>query len=287
MTSNLVLFTFRNVKVFFRDRVAAVTSMFGAIIIIALYFLFLGDMLASSYPEVPGARVVIDSWAMAGVLAVVPVTTTLGALGLMVQDKVSNAVRDFTVSPMRTYEIVGGYVLSTFIVGMIMSFLALAFAEVYILSNGGSLLNASELVRVVGIILLSVVSASAVMFFVVLFVNSSNAFSAVSSIIGTMIGFLIGAFIPVGFLPSGAAAVVKMVPASHSAALFRQTMMERPMESMAGMTADELLQFELDMGVKFEWGGGAIGPELSVIILAAAGTVFFVLAMMKLSMKRK
>ncbi|MDR1955034.1 MAG: hypothetical protein LBP82_03675, partial [Candidatus Methanoplasma sp.] len=61
MSSNLIPFTARNVKVFFRDKTAVIFSMFAALIVIALYFLFLGDMLTQSYSDtIPDARIIID-----------------------------------------------------------------------------------------------------------------------------------------------------------------------------------------------------------------------------------
>ncbi|MDR2699037.1 MAG: ABC transporter permease [Candidatus Methanoplasma sp.] len=288
MRSNIVLFASRNVKVFFRDRVAVVFSMFAALIVIALYFLFLGDMITDGYSKtLPDARIIIDSWAMAGLMAVVPVTATLGALGIMIQDKITGAARDFTISPMRTYEMVGGYVLGTFIIGMALSLLALAFAEVYIVSNGGSLLSAAQLAKVIGLILLSVLSASAVMFLLALFINSNNAYSTANSIVGTLIGFLTGVFIPIGVLPAAMGSVIKIIPASHSASLFRQVMMEKPMEATAGMSPDDLLKFELDMGVKYEFGNFTVTPELSILILVGVCAVFYMLAVLKLSKKHK
>jgi len=288
MTSNIILFTFRNMKVFFRDRMAVLSSMFAAIIVIALYFLFLGDMLTKELSEtVPGARAIVDSWAMAGVMAVTPVTAALGALGIMIQDKINGAIRDITVSPMKRYEIVSGYVLSTFVITVLLSFLALAFAEAYIVLNGGSFLTGMQFVKVVGLVLLSSVSASAMMLLVALFITSNNVYSGVSTIVGTIIGFITGVFIPIGMLPDVMGTVVKMVPASHSATLFRQVMMETPMEAMAGMPPEEILEFELSMGVRFEWGDGMITPETSLIILAAVAAVFFMLAVLKLSTKTK
>jgi len=287
MTSNLILFATRNVKIFFRDRTAVIFSMFGALAVVALYFLFLGNSLTASYSDIPHARQIIDSWAMAGLMAIVPVTATLGALGVMIQDKINGAIRDLTVSPMKRYEIAGGYVLSTFFVGMILSFLVLALAELYIVSNGGSFLTAVQFAKVIGIILLSVISASAIMFFVALFITSNNAYSAVSTVVGTLIGFLTGVFIPIGTFPSTVATVTKLVPASHSASLFRQVMLEGPMEAMSGMPPDEILQFELDMGVRFQFGNYLVTAEMSILILVATAAVFFVLALLKLSMKSK
>jgi multidrug/hemolysin transport system permease protein len=262
--------------------------MFAALIVIALYFLFLGDMITDGYSEtLPDARIIIDSWAMAGLMAVVPVTATLGALGIMIQDKITGAVRDFTVSPMRTYEMVGGYVLGTFIIGVVLSLLALAFAEIYIVSNGGSLLGAAQFAKVLGLILLSVLSASAVMFLLALFINSNNAYSTANSIVGTLIGFLTGVFIPIGVLPAAMGSVIKIVPASHSASLFRQVMMEKPMEATAGMSPDDLLKFELDMGIRYEFGNFTVTPEISILILIGVCAAFYMLAVLKLSKKHK
>ena len=287
MNSNLVLFAMRNVKIFFRDRTAVIFSMFAALIVIALYFLFIGESLTAEYSHLPNARLIIDSWAMGGLMGVVPVTTTLAALGVMIQDRISGAVRDFTVSPMKRYEIVGGYVLSTFIISTALSLLSLAFAEAYIISGGGSVLNAVQLASILGLLLLSVVSASAVMLVVALFLYSNNAYSAVSTVVGTLIGFIVGAFIPLGFLPSAVATFAKLIPATHSASLFRQIMMETPMESMAGMPAEEILDFELNMGVKLGFGGDPVSPEISILILGGVCAVFYFIAVLIISKKQK
>lgn len=284
--SNLLLFTYRNIRVFFRDRAAVIFSMMGALIVIALYFLFLGDFISQTYSEIPNARTIIDSWAMAGLLAVVPVTTTLGAFGIMINDKMSGAVRDFTVSPMKTYEIVGGYVLSTFTVGVIMSLLALVFAEAYIVFNGGDLLSAIQFIKVIGIIILSVISASAIMFLLALFINSNNAYTTASTVVGTLVGFLLGVYIPIGVLPAAIGAVVKIIPASHSASLFRQVMMEKPMESMSVMSPEYIHNFELDMGVIFEFGDFVVTSGISILILIAAAILFFVIAVARVSRNR-
>jgi len=287
MNSNLVLFAMRNVKIFFRDRTAVIFSMFAALIVIALYFLFIGESLTSEYSYLPNARTIIDSWAMGGLMGVVPVTTTLAALGIMIQDRITGAVRDFTVSPMKRYEIVGGYVLSTFIISTTLSLLSLGLAEAYIVSGGGPLLTGIQFASIIGVLLLSVLSASAVMLVVALFLHSNNAYSAVSTVVGTLIGFIVGAFIPLGFLPSAVASFTKIIPATHSASLFRQIFMEKPMESMAGMPPEEILDFEFKMGIKLGFGGEPISPEISIMILAGVCVLFYFIAIVIMSKKQR
>ena len=78
----------------------------------------------------------------------------------------------------------------------------------------------------VGVILLSVVSSGSMVLLVVSFFKTSNAFAAASTVIGTLLGFLAGIYIPIGTLPDYLQTIVKLFPVSHSAALFRQILME-------------------------------------------------------------
>jgi multidrug/hemolysin transport system permease protein len=77
----MIAITSRNLKVFFRDKSAVFFSLLAVFIIIGLYALFLGDVWVNSLTEVHDARFLMDSWIMAGLLAVTSVTTTMGAFG--------------------------------------------------------------------------------------------------------------------------------------------------------------------------------------------------------------
>ena len=90
----------RNLRIFFRDRSAVFFSLLAVFIIIGLYVLFLGDMMASSLKDVAGSRFLMDSWIMAGLLAVTSMTTTLGAFGIMVDDQSKKIIKDFYCSPV-------------------------------------------------------------------------------------------------------------------------------------------------------------------------------------------
>nr|NLJ02159.1 ABC transporter permease [Bacillota bacterium] len=78
----MITFAKRNLKLFFRDRASVFFSLLAVFIIIGLYVLFLGDMVMMDLEGIPGARFLMDSWIMAGLMAVTSVTTTMGALGI-------------------------------------------------------------------------------------------------------------------------------------------------------------------------------------------------------------
>ena len=280
----------RNLKLFFRDRASVFFSFLAVFIIIGLYVLFLGNMMVEGFGEVLGdnARFIVDSWIMAGILSVVSITTTLGAFGIMVDDKTKNILKDFLSAPFKRSQLAAGYVISSFIIGVIMSIAALIIAEIYIVINGGSLLGFMAFLKLLGVMLLSVFTGTSMVFFIVNFFRSSNAFSVASSIIGTLIGFLTGIYIPIGQFPPAVQAVIKSFPISHAASLFRQIMMEAPMsKTFANAPAEVITNFERTMGVTFFFGDKGLSPLINILVLIATGAVFLVLAIISMSVKKR
>jgi len=283
-----VRFAMRNLKVFFRDRASVFFSLLSAFIIIGLYVLFLGDMLTGNMKEISGARFLMDSWIMAGLLSVTSITTTMGAFGIMVEDKAKKISKDFSASPIKRSSLAGGYILSSFVIGLIMTLITFVLAEVYIVAYGGEILGFTSLVKLLGVMLLSVTSSTALVLFIVTFFKSNNAFATASTLLGTLIGFLTGVYIPVGQLPEAVQSVVKFFPVSHASVLFRQVMMENPLQTaFAGAPAVVSQEFRQMMGVSFRLGGTEASAAVSLWVLVGTAVVFFLLATWNLSRKRK
>ena len=281
-------FAARNLKIFFRDRASVFFSLLSAFIIIGLYILFLGDMITGNMQSIPGSRFLIDSWIMAGLLSVTSITTTMGAFGIMVEDTSKKISKDFSASPAKRSSLAGGYILSSFVIGLIMTFVTFILAEVYIVAYGGQVLAVSNIVKLLGVMLLSVLSSTALVLFIVSFFKSNNAFATASTILGTLIGFLTGVYIPVGQLPEAVQSVIKFFPVSHASVLFRQVMMENPLQTaFAGAPAVASQEFRQMMGVSFRFGSAETSAVVSLWVLVGTAVVFFLLATWNLSRKRK
>ena len=283
----MLAFSGRNLKVFFKDRASVFFSLLAVFIIIGLYVLFLGDVWTSGN-DLPGIRFLMDSWIMAGLLGVTSITTTMGAFEAMVSDKVDKKLKDFASSPISRARLTGGYILSAIVIGIIMTLVALVLAEVYIIASGGELLGLVALIKVLGLVLLSVISSTSMVLFLVSFFNSRNAFTSASTVIGTLIGFLTGIYLPIGQLPEAVQWIIKCFPPSHAAVLLRQVMMEKPLEaSFAGLPVEAAESFKETMGVVFNYNGTIGSPMLSIAVLAASAVLFFLLAAMRFSKKVK
>ena len=284
----MIGFAKRNLLVFFKDKTAVFFSLLAVFIIIGLYALFLGDVWVDSFAGMSGVRYLMGSWIMAGILAVTSVTTTMGAFGIMVEDKLKKIIKDIHSSPLKRSSIAGGYILSSFVIGVIMSLITLVLAELYVVANGGVLLDILSVCKVLLLILLSTFTNTSIVLFLVSFFKSSNAFATASTIIGTLIGFLTGIYLPIGQLPAAMQWVVKIFPVSHSAVLFRQVMMADPLaKTFANVPSDVLQAFKQTMGVSLMFGDTEITPIMSVGVLIATAAVFYVLSIWRLSRKNR
>lgn len=278
----------RNLRIFFRDRAAVLFSLLAVFIILGLYVIFLADNIIAGLPKVAGVNFLINSWILAGILAVTSVTSTMGAFGIMVEDRSGKILKDFTTSPLSRVKLTSGYILSACSVGVIMSFVAFLLGEAYLLLFGGELLPWASLLEVLGLIILAVLAGSSIVFFITTLMRSSNAFSAASTVVGTLIGFLTGIYVPVGSLPDTVQWVIKVFPISHAGVLIRSVMLERPMEiSFAGAPPEALEQFKHTMGVVYQFGEYTVPGWLSIIILLATTLLFFGLSLLNLSRKSK
>ena len=278
----------RNLKVYFRDKASVFFSLLAVFIIFVLYLLFLGDVWASNLPKVEGVRSMMDSWIMSGLLAVTSMTTVMGAFGTMVDDRAHKIIKDFNASPISRASIVGGYELASFVVGFVMSMLAFVLSEMYIVFRGGAILAPLAMAEVVGLILLSSLCNTALISFLISFFKSQNAFGTASSILGTLVGFLTGIYLPIGMLPDAVQMVIKVFPVSHAALLLRQVMMAGPMEKVfAGAPAAVAQSFQEEMGVVFRIGGQPIPTYVSLLILIGTAVVFYLLSTLRFSHKSR
>lgn len=283
----MIAFAVRNLRIFFRDRAAVFFSLLAVFIIIGLYALFLSDVWTAELEGFTGVRYMMDSWIMAGLLAVTSVTTIMGAFGVMVEDRSKKIYKDFSVTPVRRGSLAGGYVISAVTIGIIMSVITLILAELYIVSGGGELLDTGAMLKTLGMIVFSTIANTSMVLLIVSFFKSANAYATACTVIGTLIGFLTGIYMPVGNLPEGVQWVVKCFPPSHSALLFRRIMMEAPVsQSFSGAPAEVTDGFMHQMGVVFDFGGTDASPWVSVAVLAVSAAVFYALSVYVMSRKK-
>lgn len=285
------LITGRNLRLFFRDRIGVFFSLLSALILIALYALFLGglqiDTLKAQLPnaDVGDIQWFVNSWVFAGITMITTLTTALAALGVFVDDNVSGRFRDFVVSPIRRTHLVLGYLLSSFIVSLVMTLIIIAIGQIYLLTQGNDLMTPANFLRTLGYVALSSAAFAALAGFAVTLLNSTGAFTAVSTIVGSLIGFLSGAYVPSGTLPAGVVNFMNALPFAQSAMLIRLPFTEAPLAALANGKGAEFEALQSFYGATASVGGFRITDGIATAVLALVFIVFVVLASWRLSRK--
>jgi multidrug/hemolysin transport system permease protein len=285
---NALGITRRNLRLFFRDRAAVFFSLLSALILIGLYALFLGnqqvDALQAQLPQAKGADVrgFVTAWVFAGVAMITTLTTGLSSLSQLVDDASSGRFRDFLVSPVRRTELILGYLLSSFVISVLITLVTVVVGEAYIGITGGALMTPAQMVACFGCVCLSSATFVALAAFGVTFLRSPQAFTAVATVVGTLIGFMAGAYIPPGVLPTGVVNVVQSLPFAQAAMLIRQPLTHEPLERMTGGVAQADSTISAFYGMTAKVGEATVTNGWALAELGGIIVVFLVLGVWRM-----
>lgn len=289
----IIYLTKRNCRVFLRDKAAVFFSFLSMLIILGLMVVFLGKMnsdeLISVLAEYGGERdtvqdqenatYLIQLWTLAGILVVNSVTVTLTVMGTMVQDETRKRIMAFYVTSVNRIKLSLGYILSSWLVGTGMCVITLAVGELYFVLQGHGLLAAVELLKLAGIIALSVFTFSALGYLLALFVHSDSAWSGILTIIGTLVGFAGGIYLPLSSLSETVQTVLKCIPVLHGAAMMREVCTAQAIrETFDGLPEAVVDGFKERMGITLYRGDVQIELWQQVTLLLIYAIIAIVAA---------
>jgi multidrug/hemolysin transport system permease protein len=274
--SAALVLTRRNLRLFYRDRAAVFFSLLSALILVGLYVLFLGNLqvenLARTLPDASDGDIqwFVNTWVFAGITMITTLTTALASLSVFVDDRASGRFRDFLVSPVRRSQLILGYLISSFVVSFATTLVVVVIGQVFMLTQGQGVLTPDAALAAVAFIALSSAAFAALSSFIVTFLRSSGAFAALSTVVGTVIGFLAGAYIPAGTLPAGVVNVMNALPFAQSAMLLRGPYTAQSLEAITSGPHSE----EAAKAVRSFYGiTASVGPIEVTVALAVATLV--------------
>lgn len=279
----------RNMLVYVRDRANIFFSLLSMIIIIGLMVVFLGKMnadnvvdLLSEYggqrdaaADLANAQQLVMLWTLAGIVVVNSVTITLSMVGIMVEDEAHKKLSSFFVAPVKRMVFVLGYVIAAIIMGILMCALTFAIGEAYIGLTGGELLTVTQMLHVLIFIALTVFSSASLVFLITNFVHSLSAFSGLSTVIGTMVGFMAGIYLPIGLLPEKVQMVLKCFPLFYSCSYLRELFTGDILAKTFTNCPQELVEgYKETMGITVIIQDNIVSDHVKVAILAISGIIF-------------
>lgn len=221
--------TRRNVRLFFKDKGMFFTSLITPMILLVLYVTFLAKVYRDSFSAAlpagfPLDGAVIDATVggqlISSLLAVICVTVAFCSNLLMVQDKVSGARRDITVSPVKRSTLAVSYFLASAATTLIVTVTALAVCLVYLAIVGWYMTVGDVLLMLLDVVLLTLFG-TALSSCVNFSLSTNGQASAVGTIVSAGYGFICGAYMPISSFSDGLQRVLSFLPGTYGTALLR------------------------------------------------------------------
>ncbi|MGN0391667.1 MAG: ABC transporter permease [Bariatricus sp.] len=276
----------RDTKLFFKDKGMFFTSLITPMILLVLYASFLSSVYEDTFRsslEAAGASVsdkliggCVGGELASSLLAVCCVTVAFCSNMLMVQDKVSGARRDLTISPVKSSTLALGYYISTLISTLLVCYAATAVCLLYV-SKVGWYLTVKDVMLLLLDVFLLVMFGTALSSIINHFLTSQGQISAVGTIVSAGYGFLCGAYMPISQFSDGLQKVISFLPGTYGTSLLRNHALRGVFEEMSNQNFPseviEAIKDSVDCNLYFF--GTQVSESMMYMILV--GTVLLLL----------
>ncbi len=269
----------RNLLYTLRDRTSFAMSFISVAILIMMYKLFLNDLqisqlkaaIHSQHVGLAGTTM-INFWLISGLVVVTLATAAINGLSVLVEDRVSGKQADFMIAGVKPYRMLLAYLISAVILTFITT--GATFLVGTIIFVGWSGLTGFSLVawsQLVGLMVFASLLACLLALPWVAMMKSLQSFSIFSTMVGTLIGFVAGIYLPLGALSNSLQKLVLSLPFVHEGALFKQILMAPSADSFfKGMSAAARQQYDLFFGNRLtDLAGQVISSGASQLYLLA------------------
>lgn len=279
----------RNILVYLRDKSNIFFSLLSMVIIIGLMAIFLGkgnaDHVIDLLKQYGGTRddlvdkrnadELIMLWTLAGIVVVNSVTITLSMIGIMVEDEAQKRLSSFYVTPVNRIFFVMGYIVSAVVMAIIMCTLTVAIGEGYAAIIGADLLTPLQFGKTMIFIVLNVFTSSSLVFLILNFVHTQSALSGISTIIGTLVGFVACIYLPMGMLPEKVQTFVKCFPLVHGSAFLREIFTADIVTKTFSNCPQELInKYKEFMGMTITYNDVIVSDIFKIAFLLISGIIF-------------
>lgn len=279
----IMALSIRNLRLFVRDKALVFFSFLSVIIILGLYVLFLGDIQVQNIRsmiqmDIPEIDALVYAWMLPGLIAVASITLSLGNMGRLVDDAQGENLNDFLVSPLKRTQLILSYLISSIIITSFISVCMFALSIVIVKLKGGPWLNLEQILQSLGIIVLLIISSALLSLYIASWVKTQNTYGVVNSMVGTFIGFVTGAYMPMGIMPVLVQNMFNILPVSLGASLLRQVYLSPILDTVFKNAPVEILsEYRYFQGVDLKVFGRILTPEFMYIGIFVSIVLLFIL----------
>lgn len=286
--------TKRNIQIFLRDRGAVIFSVFSMLIVIMLMVFFIGDMNVEAVTDILGsllnrdadtdkanAELLVLAWTSAGIISINAVTVTLASLSSMIKDRESGRLGAIFTAPVSRVTIAAAYIFAAWVSSVIVCTLTLVLTELFCVSKGLEPFTAEDHLKLLGMIMANSFTYSAVMYLLTFLAKTQGAWSGLGTVIGTLVGFLGGIYIPVGTVSETIGTIMKSTPIIYGTVIFRSVMTREIAEkTFEGAPEEMLTEYRSAMGITLEVLDRDVTLMNGTMLLIVCGIAFLLLSVL-------
>ncbi|MBC6306565.1 ABC transporter permease [Listeria booriae] len=202
----LLILVKRHMYTYFADKGNIVFTCLSSIIVVMLYAFFIFDTqvdsLVAAMAGTDRAQAVtfVCMWFLAGQITLIIFGATFNAMAIFIDDMKYNG-SDVQIFPLSKVKIIVSYCIQAVLIALLFGIGSLIIGTLLIWWKQGYLIPASSLFAAVGVIILGTIFSAILAMFIVTFMKTAKAFSSLQIVLNTLMGFLIGMYIPIGTLP--------------------------------------------------------------------------------------
>lgn len=275
--------TWRNIKLFFKDKGMFFASLITPAILLVLYVTFLANVYKDSFTQaivgvpldIPDRLIngTVAAQLLSSMLAVIPVTVAFNSNMRLVQDKVSEITKDFHATPVRNSVLALSYFVGTLFATLIVGYVTVCLGLAYSAVQGWYFSFVDILLVAADVFLLSLLGTS-LSSLISCFINSEGARTAVATLVSSAYGFLCGAYMPIASFNSGLQNALMFLPGTYGTALIRNHTMQGVFREMllTGFPAEavESIKDGLDCNIYFFGNNVETGVMYAVVSITSA-----------------
>lgn len=279
----------RNLRLFVRDKALVFFSFLSVIIILGLYVLFLGEIQVNNIRQsigmdIPEIDALVYAWMLPGLIAVASMTLSLGNMSRLVDDAQAENLNDFLVSPLKRWQLILSYLFSSITITSFISVLMFILSLFIVKLKGGPWLNVEQILQSLGVMILVIISSALLSLYIASWIKTQNTYGVVNSIVGTFIGFVTGAYMPMGIMPIFVQNMFNILPVSLGASLLRQIYLGPIMDTVFKQAPTEMVSsYRYFQGIDLKVFGYILEPNIMLIAIIISIGLLFVLNLIRFS----
>ena len=294
---SLKYLTGRNIRLYFKDKITFFTSLITPLLLLVLFSTFLKNIYRDTFLQMIPTSIKLDEniadafaagWMMSSILSVTCVTVSFCSNLIAANDKISGAITDLSVSPVRSEIIYASYFLANLFTTLIICLSTMLIGFIYIATQGWYY-TAGETFVILLNVLLMVTFGSTLAAAFEFNIKTTGGISAVTALVSALYGFICGAYMPMSQFSKVIKDTLTFLPSSYGTVLLRNNYVRPVTDELSGIVPGELISAihdAVDVNIYF-FDHRVEVWKMYIIVAVTALAAFSVYLIMTMFAKRK